>query len=121
MNLDKPCPRCGGSVSKSWIGAGGRACPACGVHLKPSPNLKPIYFISIISAIIIVQILELLAEELNIRIPGGYYSWGLAKSLAIIGLFLFIFKKHVTLLVDDGNAKEAQSNIQSEHERELDN
>ena len=120
MNLDKPCPRCGGSVSKGWIGTEGRACPTCGVHLKPSPNLKPIYFISIISAIIIVQILELLTEELNIRIPGGAYSWGLAKSLAIIGLFLFIFKKHVTLLVDDGNAKEAESNIRSEREKNTD-
>ncbi len=121
MNLDKPCPRCGVSVSKGWIGADGRACPACGVHLKPSPNLKPIYFISIISGLMIVGILGLLAEEWNIQIPGGYYSWILARGLAIIGLFLFIFKKYVTLLVDDGNAKEAQSNIQSEHERELDN
>ena len=107
-------------MPKSWIGAGGRACPACGVHLKPSPNLKPIYFISIISGIIIVQILELLAEESNIRIPGGYYSWGLAKSLAIIGLFLFIFKKHVTLLVSDANAEEAKSNIRSEREKDTD-
>ncbi len=120
MNLDKPCPRCGGSVSKSWIGAGGRVCPVCGVHLKPSPNLKPIYFISIISAVIIVQILVLLAEEWNIRIPGGSYSWILARPLAIIGLFLFIFKKHITMLVDDANAEEAKSNIRSEREGDID-
>ena len=120
MNLDKPCPRCGGSVSKGWIGTEGRACPTCGVHLKPSPNLKPIYFISIISGIIIVQILALLIEELNIRIPGGDYSWILARPLAVIGLFLFIFKKHVTLLVDDANAEEAQSINRPEREKDID-
>ena len=120
MILGKPCPRCGGSVSKAWIWADGRACPTCGVHLKPSPNLKPIYFISIISAIIIVEILALLAEELNIRIPGGTYSFVLARSLAIIGLFLYIFNKYVTMLVDDANAEETQSINRTEREKDID-
>ena len=120
MNLDKPCPRCGGSVSKGWVWADGRACPAWGVHLKPSPNLKPIYVISIISGFILVGTLGLLAEEWNIRIPGGFFILILARGLAIIGIFLFIFKKHVTLLVEDANAGEAQSSIQSEREKDID-
>ncbi len=120
MNLDKPCPRCGVSVSKGWIWADGRACPACGVHLKPSPKLIPIYVISIISGLIIVGTLGLLAEEWNIQIPGGFFIFILAKGLAIFGIFLFIFKKHVTLLVDDGKAEEVQSNIRSEREEDKD-
>ena len=67
-----------------------------------------------------VQILALLAEELNIRIPGGTFSWILARPLAIIGLFLFIFKKYVTMMVDDANVEEAQSNIRSERAKDID-
>ena len=62
----------------------------------------------------------LLAEEWNIRIRGGPFIYFLAKGLAIIGIFLFIFKKHVTLLVDDGKAEEVQSNIRSEREEDKD-
>ncbi len=120
MNLDKPCPRCGGSVSKGWIGTDGRACPACGVHLKPSPNLKPIYFISLISGIIIVQILELLAEEWNIQIPGGAFSLLLMQILITVIFDLFIFKKYVTMLVDDANAEETQSINRTEREKDID-
>ncbi len=119
MNLDKPCPRCGASVSKGRIGSEGRACPACGVHLKPSPKLIPIYFISIIFGVIIVGILGLLAEEWNIRTPGGFFILILARAFAIFGIFLFLFKKYVTMLVDDANAAEANSNIRSEREKDI--
>ncbi len=124
VNLDKPCPRCGGSVSKGWVWADGRACPTCGVHLKPSPNLKSIYVISIILGLIlgliIVRILGLLDEEWNIRLPGGSFNSILARSLAIIGIFLYLFKKYVTMLVDDANAGEAKSNTRSENEKDID-
>ena len=120
MILDKPCPRCTESVSKCWIWADGRECPACGVHLKPSPNLKVIYVFSIIIGIILALTLGALAEEINIRIPGGSYSLIWVKALAIIGVFLIFFKTHVSLLVDEAHDEGAQSNIQSERERDID-
>ena len=120
MNLDKPCPRCGGSVSKSWIRADGRACPTCGVHLKPNMKLRPIFYVGMIPGFIIALMLNLLAEELNIRIPGGTYSLIYTQILVAVILYLYIFKKHVTLAVDDQNAKEAQSNIRSEREKDTD-
>ncbi len=118
--MGKPCPSCGESVSKSWVRADGKACPACGVYLKPSLKLRPIFYVCMIPGFIIALMLNLLAEELNIRIPGGTYSLIYTQILVAVILYLYIFKKHVTLLVDDGNAGEMQSNIRSEREGDID-
>ncbi len=73
-----------------------------------------------IPALILLLLLRLLTDELQIRIPGGTYSFVLTQILVAVILYLFIFKKHVTLLVDDGNAKEAKSIIRSEPDKDID-
>lgn len=42
----------------------------------------------------------------------------LIQSLITVIFYLFIFKKYVTMLVDDANAEEAKSNIRSEREED---
>ncbi len=118
MNLDKPCPRCGASVSKGWFSYSGMACPACGVQLKPSLKLRPIFYICFIAGIAIVLTLDTLAEDWNIWIPGGAFTLLLILILITVTFDLFIFKKYVTMLVDDANAEEAKSNIRSEREED---
>ncbi len=119
MILGKPCPSCGGSVSAFWFTYSGMACPTCGVHLKPSLKLRPIFYVCMIPAIILLLLLRLLTDELNIQMPGGTYSFVLTQILVAVILYLFIFKKHVTLLVDDANAEEAKSNIRPEREKDI--
>ena len=120
MILGKPCPSCGGSVSTFWFTYSGMACPTCRVHLKPNLKLRPIFYVCMIPAFILLLLLRLLTDELSIQIPGGTYSFVLTQILVGVILYLFIFKKHVTLLVDDGKAKEPQSNIRSEREKNTD-
>ncbi len=73
-----------------------------------------------IPAAILLLLLRLLTDELNIQIPGGTYSLIYTQILVAVILYLYIFKKHVTLLVDEANAEEAKSNIRSEREKDTD-
>ncbi len=73
-----------------------------------------------IPALILLLLLRLLTDELNIQIPGGTYSFVLTQILVAAVLYQYIFKKHVTLLVDDGKAKEAQSINRPEREKDID-